>query len=74
MKEEMTKLIEQLPATLAKVNEFLIDEEIIMIDFMDGEKVHEIEQAGDEYDMLDEYGYSIDVVDINHLLRNSLYA
>lgn len=49
------------------------EEEIIMIDFMDGERVGYIERDGDNFVLFDVHGCEISVVDETHLMRNRTY-
>jgi hypothetical protein len=72
-KNQVTKLIEGLPSTLDQLNEVLDDQQIVMIDFMDGDQVLNIRLDGDDqYTMIDTYGCDLDTVDKEHLLQNSL--
>ena len=76
-KKQFRKLLKGLPETIDKVYDVITDEEIIMIDFMDGERVVEIvldEDTPNQYIMKDRWGEEIDSVDKEHLLMNNLYT
>ena len=80
-KKQLRKLLNKLPSSIDEVNEFLENEEVIMIDFMDGERVtflcvieDTIQSENVEYVMMDECCMEIDTVSIDRLKRNSLYS
>ena len=72
-KDGFKTLLEQLPESIEKVSECLEDEEVVMIDFMDGERVIHLETKDDMYVMFDRDGCDIDTVNLRHILRNSVY-
>lgn len=72
-KKQFIKLLENLPETIDQVNDELDDQDIIMIDFMDGEQVLQINYIGeDQYKLMDEYGCDICTVDKDHILKNRI--
>jgi len=74
MKQKFHDLLEQLPGSLEEVNDHLTEEEVVMIDFMDGERVCSLGVKDDKYVMFDMHGCEINTVSHFHLLRNSLFT
>ena len=72
-KRKVYKIISNLPETIERLNDILNDQDIIMIDFMDGDQVLNIELTDEGmYTMLDIHGMEIDTVSKTHIERNEI--
>ena len=72
-KRKVYKIISNLPETIDRLNDILDDQQITMIDFMDGDQVLHINVTDEGmYTMLDIHGMEIDTVDKTHIERNEI--
>jgi len=73
-KKQFRKLLNKLPSSINDVNEMLENEEVVWIEFMDGERITSIEIDDEQYTMMDGCCMEIDTVNVDRLKRNSLYS